>query len=92
MDLQKLRIEGRSINSQSTCNVILHFECVEHYHDDLMNGASNYCVLHRVQLEPTADSTFTINVPLDDSDVREHFEQLLSANYFGYDVKTGVAA
>lgn len=89
MDLQKLRIEGRSINSQSTCNVILHFECVEF---DADSDEYSYCVLHRVQLEPTADSTFTIDVPLDDSDVREHFEQLLSANYFGYDVKTGVAA
>ena len=89
MDLQQVRIYGRSANSHSACNVLLHFECVEF---DANDDADSYCVLHRVQLEPCVDSTLLIDVPLDDDDARAHFESLLSTHCHGYNVKTAVAA
>lgn len=87
MDLKTLRVYGKGGNSHYTCNVIISFECVEL--DD--PSASSYCVIHRVQLEPTVDSTLLIDVPLDCSDVRSHFESLLSSNFHGYDTSTEVA-
>ena len=81
--LEQIRIYGKGNNSHDTCNVLISFECV----DD-----ESYCIIHRVQIEPTVNSTFLIDCPLDDNDTREHFESLLSANYHGYEVKTGVAA
>lgn len=90
MDLQQIRIKGKGDNSHDTCNVLLSFECVDNtdpveYHEETL-------VLHRVQLEPTVNSTLLIDVSLDDSEVREHFESLLSANYHGFEVVTAVAS
>ena len=93
MDLQKIRIESKDEKSHNTCNVILTFECVDYScRDPAFYEKSPCAVLHRVQLEPTEYSTLLIDVPLDDSDVREHFEGLLSSHQFGYDVKTAVAS
>lgn len=85
MDLQTLRIESKDFNSNSTCTVIMTYELVEF---DANSDDDSYCVLHRVQIEPTSYSTLVIDVPLDDYDAREHFESLLSNHRFGYDVKT----
>lgn len=85
--LDKIRIESKDIKSNNTCTTILTFECVE-FSAESFNDS--YCVLHRVQLEPTEYSTLLIDVPLDDSDVREHFEGLLSSHQFGYDVHTAI--
>ena len=87
--LETIRIESKDIKSNYTCAVILTFECVEF---DANSFDDSYCVLHRVQLEPTDYSSLLLDVPLDDSDVREHFEGLLSSHQFGYDVKTAVAS
>lgn len=87
MDLQTLRINGKSANSHDTCNVLLTFECVEPSYDEQLAGDEAYVVLHRVQLEPTTYSALRIDVPLDDSDAREHFESLLSVNFHGYPVR-----
>ena len=92
MDLQTLKIESKDIKSNYTCAVILTFELVEYSYMESLAGASSHCVLHRVQLEPTEYGDLRIDVPLDDSDVREHFEGLLSSHQFGYDVVTAVAA
>lgn len=91
MDLQELRIYGKSANSHDTCNVLLTFECVEWGCND-PDYQEAYVVLHRVQIEPTTFSTLVIDVPLDDSDTREHFESLLSANCHGYTVHTRITA
>lgn len=91
MDLQQIRIKGKGENSHDTCNVILTFEYVEPDYNDQVECCDAYAVLHRVQLEPTTYSTLLIDVPLDDADAREHFESLLSANFHGYPVHTGVA-
>lgn len=72
MDLKELRIEG-------ACNVLMTYELVEYTYQERLDGADDYAVLHRVQLEPTADSTFTVDCPLDDSDTLAHFENLLSS-------------
>ena len=93
MDLQKIRIESKDEKSHNTCNVILTFKCVDYScNDPDFYEKSPHAVLHRVQLEPTEYSTLLIDVPLDDSDVREHFESLLSVHCYGYDVKTAVAS
>ena len=93
MDLQKIRIYSKDEKSHNTCNVIITFECVDYScNDPDFYEKSPYAVLHRVQLEPTEYSTLLIDVPLDDSDVREHFESLLSVHCYGYDVKTAVIA
>ena len=93
MDLQKIRIESKDEKSHNTCNVILTFECVDYScNDPDFYEKSPYAVLHRVQLEPTADAELKIDVPLDDADVREHFESLLSVHCHGYDVKTAVTS
>ena len=85
MDLQKIRIESKDRMSNYTVTVIMTYEIFEADND-------NHCVLHRVQLEPSEYSTLLIDVPLDDSDVREHFEGLLSNHCFGFDVHTAVTA
>lgn len=90
MNLQKLRIESKDFNSNSTCTVIMTYELVEFDADDVRRGAESYAVLHRVQLEPTPDADLKIDVPLDDSEVREHFESLLSVHCHGYDVHTTI--
>ena len=93
MDLQKIRIESNDKKLHNTCNVILTFECVDYScNDPDFYEKSPYAVLHRVHLEPTECSTLLIDVPLDDSDVREHFESLLSVHCHGYDVHTAVTA
>lgn len=89
MDLQTLRIESKDFNSNSTCTVVMTFELIEF---DANSDEDSYCVLHRVQLEPSEYSTLRLDVPLDDSDVREHFEHLLSNHRFGYDVRVGASA
>ncbi len=90
MNLQQIRIYGKGANSHDTCNVLISFECIDNtdpieYHEETL-------VLHRVHIEPTVNSTLLIDVPLDDSDTREHFESLLSANYHGFEVTTAVTA
>lgn len=85
MDLQKIRIESKDRMSNYTCTVIMTYEIFEADND-------NHCVLHRVQLEPSEYSTLLLDVPLDDSDVREHFEGLLSNHCFGFDVHTAAAS
>ncbi len=92
MSLQTLRIYGKGSNSHNTCNVILTFECVEPSYSEQLDGNEAYVVLHRVEIEPTVDSTFRIDCPLDDCDTREHFESLLSANFHGYTAHTAVTA
>lgn len=90
--LEQIRIYGKGNNSHDTCNVLISFECVEPSYQEQLDGNPAYCVLHRVQLEPIAGVDYKIDVSLNDSDVREHFEDLLSANWHGYRVETGVAA
>ena len=91
--LEKIRICSKDKKLHNTCNVILTFECVDYScNDPAFYEKPPYAVLHRVQLEPTADAELKIDVPLDDSDVREHFESLLSVHCHGYDVKTAVTA
>lgn len=85
MDLQKLRIKG-------ACNVVMTYELVEYTYQEKMNGEEDYAVLHRVQLEPTADSTFTIDCPLNDSEALTHFENLLSSQLGHVTVHTGEVA
>lgn len=92
MDLQQIRINGKGDNSHDTCNVLISFEVVEPSYQDQIEFHEAYCVLHRVELEPTSSTDFKIVCSLDDCDVREHFESLLSANFHGYPVHTGVAA
>jgi hypothetical protein len=90
--LETIRIYSKDEKSHNTCNVILTFECVEPDYNDQVEYCNAYAVLHRVQLEPTTYSTLLIDVPLDDSDAREHFESLLSVHCHGYDVHTAVTA
>ena len=91
--LETIRIESKDEKSHNTCNVILTFECVEYScRDPEFYEKSPYAVLHRVQLEPTPDADLKVDVPLDNSEVREHFESLLSVHCHGYDVKTAVAS
>ncbi|NYR09570.1 hypothetical protein [Psychrobacter sp. BI730] len=91
--LETIRIYSKDEKSHNTCNVILTFECVEYScRDPEFYEKSPYAVLHRVQLEPTPDADLKVDVPLDNSDVREHFESLLSVHCHGYDVHTAVAA
>ena len=92
MDLQQIRINGKGDNSHDTCNVLISFEVVEPSYDEQLDGLEAYCVLHRVELEPTSSVDFKIVCSLDDFEVREHFESLLSANFHGYSVHTGVTA
>ena len=78
--LQEIRIYGKDDHSSmNVCNVVMTYELVEYTHQEKMNGEEDYAVLHRVQLEPTADSTFMIDCPLNDSDALTHFENLLSS-------------
>lgn len=87
--LETIRIYSKDEKSHNTCNVILTFECVEYScRDPDFYEKSPYAVLHRVQLEPTPDGMLVIDVPLDDDEVRAHFESLLSAHCHGYDVHT----
>ena len=91
--LETIRICSKDKRSRNTCNVILTFECVDYScNDPDFYEKSPYAVLHRVQLEPTADAELKIDVSLDDSNVREHFESLLSVHCHGYDVHTAVIA
>jgi len=71
MDLQKVRIYG-------ACNVLISYELVEYTYQEKLNGEEDYAVLHRVQLEPTCDSTLLIDCPLTDSDALTYFENMLS--------------
>ena len=87
--MKTLRIESKDHNSNNICTVIMTFELIEF---DANSDEDSYCVLHRVQLEPSEYSTLRLDVPLDDSDVREHFEGLLSNHQFGYDVRVGASA
>lgn len=91
--MEELRIYGTDHNGNSTNNVLLTFECVDYSsHDPDFHNKEPYAVLHRVQLEPTADSMIMIDVPLDDDTVREHFEKLLSSHCHGYKVYSKEAA
>lgn len=94
MDLQTLRIKGsdKTKHDAPVCNVIMTYELVEFDAVDVRRGAESYAVLHRVQLEPTVDSTLTIDCPLDDSETLTHFENLLSSKLGHVTVHTGVAA
>ena len=93
MDLQEIRIYSKDKKSHNTCNVILTFECVDYScNDPAFYEKSPHAVLHRVQLEPTADSTFTIDCPLNDSEALTHFENLLSSNLGHVTVHTGEGA
>ena len=88
MDLQKIRIESKDRMSNYTCTVIMTYEIFENTSSDPVEYHDNHCVLHRVQLEPSEYSTLLLDVPLDESNVREHFEGLLSNHCFGFDVHT----
>ena len=92
--LQTIRIYGKGdrYDSMNVCNVVMTYELVEYTYQEKLNGEEDYAVLHRVQLEPTADSTFMIDCPLDDSDALTHFENLLSGKLGHVTVHTGVAA
>lgn len=92
MDLEKLIIRGRGnrYDSLDTCSVQLTFECIEHDSNNQIEYEDAYCVLHRVQIIPTTATDFMIDCPLDDDEVREHFEQLLSENWHGYPVHTAM--
>lgn len=68
---QKL-IEGNDSRNQGVCNALLTYEVVDGFD-------SEYLVLHRVQLMPTADSELLIDCPLDDDEVLVHFENMLSS-------------
>ena len=87
--METIRIESKDRNSNDICTVIMTFECVEF---EPNSGEDSYCVLHRVQLEPSEYSTLRLDVPLDCSEIREHFEQLLSNHQYGFDVRTAVTA
>ena len=87
--MSTLRIESKDRMSNNICTVLITYELVEF---ESGSDEDSYCVLHRVQLEPSEYATLRLDVPLDDSDVREHFEGLLSTHCFGYEVVTGVAA
>ena len=92
--LQTIRIYGKGdrYDSMNVCNVVMTYELVEYTYQEKLNGEKDYTILHRVQLEPTTDSTFTIDCPLDDSDALTHFENLLSSKLGHVTVHTGVAA
>lgn len=92
--LETIRIYGSDKNrhDEPTCNVVMTYELVEYGASDAHWGAESYAVLHRVQIEPTVDSTLLLDCPLHDDDAREHFEQLLSANLHGYRVGLAVSA
>lgn len=94
MDLLTLRIEGsdKTKHDAPVCNVIMTYELVEFDAVDVRRGAESYAVLHRVQLEPTADSTFTIDCPLDDDEVLVHFENMLSSAVCNLPVMQGEGA
>lgn len=89
--LEEIRIYGKGNNSHDVCNVIITFECFEWSHRDT-DFQEGYLVMHKVEIEPTCTNGIRIPCPLDDSEMREHFESLLSVNCCGYEVRTGVAA
>lgn len=90
MTIETICINGKAINSHDTCNVIITFECVEPTYSEQLNGGEAYCVLHKVELQPTSATDVKLVCPLDDSDVLAHFESLLSTHWHGYPVYSRV--
>lgn len=83
--LKQIRVIGNCYRSMSVTNALLSYEHVESDHGD-------YLVLHRVQIEIPTESPILIDCPIDDSETREHFEQMLSVNVCGIDVKSEVVS
>lgn len=91
MLLTKL-IEGRATDNggrySNVCNALITYELIEVSHLNPVEYEDDSLVIHRVQLMPTSDTDFLVDCPLDDSDVRAHFEHLLSAYCHDLDVST----
>ena len=81
--LEKATVRASDYRNIGVANAILSYEHVED---------ENYLVLHRVHVQPTNCSDLLLECPLDDEQVRAHFEYLLSVEVCNMDVKSVVTA
>lgn len=92
--MESITIVSKQLHSsgyhKSVCSIKITFECIENDSNNQVEYEDACCVLHRVQIIPTTATDFMIDCPLDDDEVRKHFEQLLSDNWHGYPVHTAM--